>query len=259
MSLLFMLLLIFGAMQLCWWSASKYLANLAAFGAARTAMVGGPTNEQMTAASQIIRARGRNGPAPQLVPMTRTYGGGGGGGIGGIFSSLYQLFQGAGGLFRSGQDALLRLPGVMFVTLYAQFGSLGGGLLGGLGQNASQMLFNLGLPTNLGNMIMSSFGGLLGGGGGTRRQGIAYVLNADGGLPIQNGVRLVGWSHVVIQPDIPEIGDNAGGAYGGFGGFGNLAGLGSLLGSVGNINQAIGGILQQLGFPPEPGQQAAPR
>lgn len=232
--MMFMLMMIFGSVQLCWWSMNKYLANLAAFGAARTAMVGGPQNEQMIAARQLYNARGTGG-GPRLVSMSRTYGGsGGGGGGGGMFNNLLNgLLQG------------LRGPLNMFIVpLQAQ--SIGGGFGGLLSSgSANNLLFQLGLPTNLGSIVggmidgaLGSLGNIFGGGGaGRQRDGVAYIVSARGGLPIQDGVRVVGWSHVVIQPNVAESGDNAGGYYGGFAGFSGLGGLGGLLG---NISQLLG-------------------
>jgi hypothetical protein len=254
LSMMFMLMMIFGSVQLCWWSMNKYLANLAAFGAARTAMVGGPQNEQMIAARQIYNARG-TGPGPRLVPMSRTYGGGGGsgGGGGGLLNNLLNgVLQG------------LRGPlNLIVVPLQAQLGL--GSLTGGsLSSDAGGLLFQLGLPTNLGSMLggmidnaLGNLTGLFGGGVSRQREGLAYILSARGGLPIQDGVRVVGWTHVVIQPSIGESGDNAGGYYGGFAGFSGLGGLGGLFGGISqllgpgglNINQLMQNAtssLQQL-------------
>lgn len=235
LSMMFMLMMIFGSVQLCWWSANKYLANLAAFGAARTAMVGGPQNEQMIAARQLFNARGNGGGGPRLVSMSRTYGGsGGGGGGGGMFNNILNgLLQG------------LRGPLNMFIVpLHAQ-GFIGG--FGGLLSSGStnNLLFQLGLPTNLGGMLGGLIDGALGnlsslfggGGAGRQRDGVAYIVTARGGLPIQDGVRVVGWSHVVLQPNVAESGDNAGGYYGGFAGFSGLGGLGGLFG---NLSQMFG-------------------
>lgn len=243
LSMMFMLMMIFGSVQLCWWSMNKYLANLAAFGAARTAMVGGPANEQMLAARQLYNARG-NGPGPRIVSMARTYGGGGGGGggLGGMFNGLLnQLLQGLQGPLN-----------LFVVPLQAQFGGLMSGL--GPGSGVGNMLFQLGLPTNLTSILQNGIGGMMsslfgGGGRGRERTGVAYIVTARGGLPIQDGVRVVGWSHVVIQPNVPESGDNAGGYYGAGGGFGALGGLGGLLGGLGNMLNSVTQILGGGGGP----------
>lgn len=242
LSMMFMLMMIFGSVQLCWWSANKYLANLAAFGAARTAMVGGPQNEQMMAARQIFNARGSGG-GPRLVSMPRTYGGGGGSGGGGMFNSILNgLLQGLSG------------PLNMFIVpLQAQVG-LTGGFGSVLSGSASNMLFQLGLPTNLGSIVgglidgaLGSLGNLFGGGGaGRQRDGVAYIVSARGGLPIQDGVRVVGWSHVAIQPNVAESGDNAGGYYGGFAGFSGPGGLGGLLGGLSQLFGPGGLNINQL-------------
>ncbi len=248
----FLMLLIFATVQLTWWSNFKYGANLGAFAAQRTAMVGGTPSDQLIAARQVVNVRERRRPGqttmqlrlPPLVPMTRTIRGGGGGLPGlptGLLNNLLPTFNNLLNVFQ-------RIPGLIPPTAPDRGGASTGaggasggsnastanvlGGIGGLGGVIGSLPINSGFLNGIGSMLGNTLNNLLGGFGGSSRtrRGLGYVINAAGGYPIQDGVRLVGWSHVTEQPLIGESGDNAGGFFGGFGGF--SWGLGGLLGGL---------------------------